>query len=78
MPPNLTTATRGNKIGKRFTCSTEVSSVELITEITRVNTKISTSFEHIKKSIEESNTLLGQKKDSLLRASSEFMSSTIY
>ena len=42
------------------------------------NTKIKTSFEHFKKSIEESNTLLGQKKDSLIRASNEFMSSTVY
>ena len=58
--------------------STVDCSAELMTEITRANTKISTSFEPMRKAIEESNTLLVQKKDNLIRASKEFLSSTIY
>ena len=63
---------------KRKYCSTKDSSVDLITEITRARTKISTSFECLKKAIEENNTLLEEKSNSLRRASNEFMSSTVY
>ena len=50
----------------------------LITKITRENERILASFELIKKKIEENNILLLQKNDSLIRASINFMSSTIY
>ena len=72
MPQNLATATRRVGFKKRLYCSTKDSSDDLISEITRANTKILTSFSHLKKAIEEKNTLLGQKKDSLIRASNEF------
>ena len=50
----------------------------MITRITYEGNRISTSFDLIKKTIEEKNTLLEQKKDSLMKASNEFMSSRLY
>ena len=52
--------------------------MELVTKIAHENIRFLTSFDLIMKNIEEKNIFLELKQESLVRASNQFMSSTIY